>query len=93
MRELSTKFTKPTMNANPDQLKGTRPKAGPTGRNQTEFTKVFNVDPPAQRKTWFKDYDEEWAAFLTEKSLGKSKPGLNKADSETLPRVWNSPYC
>ncbi len=80
------------MNANPDQLKGVRPKAAVTGRNQTEFAQVFNVDPPAQRKTWYKDYDEEWAVFLAEKSLGKSKSDLNNDDPEMLPRVWNSPH-
>ena len=79
------------MNANPVQTQGNRPKADPTGGNQTNFTKVFNVDPPVDRTTWFSDYDEEWAAFLAEKSRVKMKPGLNSIDPEACPRVWNIP--
>ena len=79
------------MNANPVQTQGNRPKADPTGGNQTNFTKVFNVDPPVDRTTWFSDYDEEWAAFLAEKSRVKMKSGLNSIDPEACPRVWNIP--
>jgi hypothetical protein len=81
------------MKANPDQPTGTRIKAAPPAKTFASFHKVSVVDPPVRRKTWFNSYDEEWAAFLAEKSIKKVRPGINSDDPEPLPRVWNSPHA
>ncbi|MBK1814289.1 hypothetical protein JIN84_01530 [Luteolibacter yonseiensis] len=49
------------------------------------------VDPPKPHNTWFSSYDEEWAAFLAEKSRRKSSATPHPDGFEVLPRVWNSP--
>ena len=79
------------MNANTDQLAGQAPATDSPAKTSTIPSKVSSVDPPARRKTWFNSYDEEWAAFLAESSLKKTRPGINNDAPETLPRVWNSP--
>lgn len=81
-----------TMKANPDQPAGPRLKAGSPARMQPKIHKATDVGPPARRQTWFNSYDEEWAAFLTESSIKKCRPGINNEDPETLPRVWNIPH-
>lgn len=80
------------MKATPDQPAGPRLKAAPTAKIHPKFPKASIVGPPARRKTWFNSYDEEWAAFLAECSINKSRPGLNSEDPEALPRVWNIPH-
>ena len=80
------------MKANPDQLAGPRLKAASAAKLSTNIHKASAVGPPARRKTWFNSYDEEWAAFLAEKSINKSRPGINSEDPEALPRVWNIPH-
>jgi hypothetical protein len=79
------------MKATPDQPAGPRLRNVSPVKSSTKFHKASNVGPPAKRKTWFNSYDEEWAAFLAENSLKKSRPGINSADPEALPRVWNIP--
>ena len=54
-------------------------------------TRISSPSHPKQHTTWFSSYDEEWAAFLAESSLKKTRPGINHEIPETLPRVWNSP--
>ena len=34
---------------------------------------------------------QEWAAFLAESTLKKTRPGINHDEREPLPRVWNTP--
>jgi hypothetical protein len=80
------------MNANPDQLAAPRLKADSSAETYQKSHKVSSVGPPASRKAWFNNYDEEWAAFLAKSALKKSHPGINNEDPETLPRVWNSPH-
>lgn len=80
------------MKANPDQPAGPRLKAASPAKLYTKSHKASAVGPPARRKTWFNSYDEEWAAFLAEKSIRKSRPGINGEDPEALPRVWNIPH-
>ncbi|MES2920648.1 MAG: hypothetical protein V4819_03835 [Verrucomicrobiota bacterium] len=80
------------MKANPDQPAGPRLKAAPTAKHYTKSHKASAVGPPARRKTWFSSYDEEWAAFLAESAMRKSRPGINSEDPEALPRVWNIPH-
>lgn len=80
------------MNANPDQFAGPRLKADSSAKNNPKSHKVSSVGPPASRKAWFSNYDEEWAAFLAKNALKKSHPGINNEDPEALPRVWNSPH-
>lgn len=70
------------MNATPDQPASSRP-AGSTPSRP--------VDPPATRNSWFKSYDEEWSALQAESLRRKTLPGINHAEAESLPRVWNSP--
>jgi hypothetical protein len=80
------------MKAIPDQPAGARiPIASPAGKRK-DPRKVSHVDPPVKRKTWFSSYNEEWAAFLAEKSRMKSRPGLSESEPELLPRVWNCPH-
>jgi hypothetical protein len=79
------------MNADPDQLAAPRYKINPSGKPSSKPEKAVPVDPPEPHTTWFKNYDEEWAAFLAESSLKKTHPGLGNCDPETLPRVWNCP--
>lgn len=79
------------MNADPDQLAGPRHKANSLGKPSSKTEKAAPVDPLDSRKTWFKNYDEEWAAFLAESSLKKTRSGLGNSNPETLPRVWNCP--
>lgn len=81
-----------TMNANPDQPVAPRLKAAPAAKMNPKFHKAATVSPPARRKTWFNSYDEEWAAFLAENSIKKSRPGIHSEDPEALPRVWNIPH-
>ncbi len=42
----------------------------------------------SQQNTWFKSYNEEWAAFVRERAC---TPKIF-TDSEPLPRVWNNPH-
>ncbi len=51
-----------------------------------------SVDFTPSRTSWFASYDEEWAAFLEEKSLQKSHFQENLSEPEALPRVWNVPH-
>ena len=51
-----------------------------------------SVDFNPSRTSWFDSYDEEWAAFLEEKSLLKSHFPENPSEPEALPRVWNIPH-
>ena len=78
------------MKANKDQLAGPRPTSSLPAKT-FKHQKVSSVDPPATRKSWLNSYDEEWAVFLAEKSMKKSRPGFNNDEPEPLPRVWNSP--
>lgn len=80
------------MKANPDQPAGPRLKAAPPAKLHPKSHKASAVGPPARRKTWFNSYDEEWAAFLAEKTIRKSRPGINAEVPEALPRVWNMPH-
>jgi len=86
----SLPFSTP-MNTDTDQLEGRRFKANPLGKTSSKPEKAAPVDPPETHKTWCKNYDEEWAAFLAESSLKKTHPGLGNTNPETLPRVWNCP--
>lgn len=49
------------------------------------------VSPPERHVSWFSNYDEEWAAFVNEHSISKTRPGINNEEPEPLPRVWNCP--
>lgn len=80
------------MKATPDQSAGPRLKAAPAAKNRSKIHKASSVGPPARRKTWFNSYDEEWAAFLAQSSIKKSRPGIHGEEPETLPRVWNIPH-
>ncbi len=80
------------MKATPEQPTGTRLKADLPAKAYAKLHKVASGGAPARRKTWFSSYDEEWAAFLAESAIKKSRPGITSADPETLPRVWNSPH-
>jgi hypothetical protein len=80
------------MKAIPDRPAGARIPIAPPAGKRTDPRKVSQVDPPVKRKTWFSSYNEEWAAFLAEKSKMKSRPGLNESEPELLPRVWNCPH-
>ncbi len=79
------------MNANPDQLAGSRSPAGLPAKSAKNISQVSFVSPPATRLTWFSSYEEEWAAFLTVSSMKKTRPALSNGYSEALPRVWNIP--
>jgi hypothetical protein len=80
------------MKATPDQPAGPRLKTAPAAKSNPKLPKASTVGPPARRKTWFNSYDEEWAAFLAESSIRKSRPGISSEDPEALPRVWNIPH-
>lgn len=86
------KFTNYPMKANPDQPAGPRLKAALAAKSYTKSSKASAIGPPARRKTWFNSYDEEWAAFLAESSIKKSRSGLSSGVPESLPRVWNMPH-
>ena len=77
------------MKPNQDQLAGIRNSL--PARTSAKNLKVSSVDPPAIHRTWLTSYDEEWAAFLAESSLKKTRPGINNDEPEPLPRVWNTP--
>ena len=79
------------MKAKPDQLAGSRPAAGSPGQLHPASPAGFPVDPPIKRESWFSSYDEEWSAFLAEKSIHKNRPGINHDDTDAQPRVWNMP--
>ena len=80
------------MKATPDPSAGPRLKAAPAAKIHPKFHKASSVGSPASRKTWFKSYDEEWAAFLAQSSSKKSRPGIHNEEPEALPRVWNIPH-
>ncbi len=81
------------MNSYPDQPVEGRPHAGSaTAFSNPENTKVAPVDPPATRKSWYSNYDEEWADFLARSTKNKKRPGINNEEPESLPRVWNTPH-
>jgi hypothetical protein len=42
----------------------------------------------SRQNTWFKSYNDEWAAFVRERAC---TPKIF-TDSEPLPRVWNNPH-
>lgn len=76
------------MNAYLNQATGTRSDFPTTART----TPQLSVDFTPSRTSWYTSYDEEWAAFLEEKSLHKSYSPENPSEPEALPRVWNSPH-
>lgn len=79
------------MNVNPYQLVAPRHKVSPPGKSFSKSEKADSANPPEIHEAWFQNYDEEWAMFLAESSLKKTRPGLGNCNPETLPRVWNCP--
>lgn len=53
--------------------------------------RIPTVDSPERHINWFSSYDEEWVAFVNERSIHKIRPGINNFEPEPLPRVWNCP--
>lgn len=79
------------MNATYDPLKGFYFQFNSYDQGVTK-----NLTVPARPSTMnptnrFSRYDEEWALFLADRSRRKSRPGINSAEPEPLPRVWNCP--
>ena len=81
----------PAMKTNPDPFTGPGSDAGTTDPDVMKSPMVFPIEPPARRKTWFNNYEEEWADFIARSSFQKKRSGLNNAEAKSPPRVWNSP--
>lgn len=79
------------MNANLDQLTVTGSTIDPFARPSANLPGSSATLLPSRDKNGFRSYDEEWAAFLAESSIKKSRPGINNEVPEALPRVWNNP--
>lgn len=79
------------MNANIDSLVGSILAPHPAATFPTISAKVSSLSGPPPHKNNFKSYDDEWAAFLAQSSLKKTRAGTNYEIPETLPRVWNNP--
>jgi hypothetical protein len=80
------------MKANPDQPAGAQSGATPSPGTRAEHPTVSTVDPPVKPRTWFKNYNEEWADFLAEKTKMKPRQDNHSCEPEPLPRVWNCPH-
>lgn len=79
------------MNANIDHFSSQGSATASFGSTSATLAVPFSQPLPSRDKNGFRTYDEEWAAFLAERSIRKSRPGINNEVPEALPRVWNNP--
>jgi hypothetical protein len=49
------------------------------------------TDPPERHFGWFSSYNEEWAAFVQQQSVHRTRSGFDHNDPVPRPRVWNCP--
>lgn len=79
------------MNATSNPLKGFYLKSSTSAQGDSRNLTVSALPSPANQRNRFSRYDEEWATFVADRSRRKSRPGINAAEPEPLPRVWNCP--
>jgi hypothetical protein len=77
----------------PSQIRArtTPPNRQRSKANKTRFTEPHVPWYLCLDEKWINHYDEEWIAFLRDKSPQKRKNAGDHLEPELLPRVWNIP--
>ncbi|MES2475422.1 MAG: hypothetical protein V4640_06555 [Verrucomicrobiota bacterium] len=57
----------------------------------TRSPKIPTDDSSARSMDLVPSYNEEWNAFIQDKTLRRSRSGFDHDETDSRPRVWNCP--